>query len=239
MAAGLAVAQATGSSDLYTAAALACAAGVAALVPDWLQVNMPGLNKTIKGAFGHRGFSHWLLTAGAVYLAVSRLQPAVTGIPLAVAAGWLSHILLDALNAPGIPAFWPLPNRLHLASFKTGATVDRAITWLAVALGVWQVKRVTRSDTPTDTPIKRAVKPARSPDLSIEEKVYRAALSLGTMSVAVMWNEFRDRDDVDITQRDLKSVLSSLEGTTWTTPQGETYRVVSKPKHKGRRLVRT
>ena len=108
-----------------------------------------------------------------------------------------------------------------------------------------RVRRVTRSDTPADTPNTPADTPStqpqhasRSPDLSIEEKIFRAALSQGTMSVSVMWREFRDRDDVDITQKELKKILASLEGKKWKTPFGETYQVVSKPKHKGRRLVR-
>ena len=101
-----------------------------------------------------------------------------------------------------------------------------------------RVERVKQSDTPSDTPSTQPQHASRSPDLSIEEQIFRAALSQGTMSVSVMWREFRDRDDVDITQKELRKILASLEGKKWTTPFGETYQVVSKPKHKGRRLVR-
>jgi hypothetical protein len=104
--------------------------------------------------------------------------------------------------------------------------------------GKHRVERVTRSDTHSDTTPTRPQHASRSPNLSIEEKIFRAALSHGTMSVAVMWREFRDRDDVDIKQKELREILASLEGKKWTTPLGETYKVVSKPKHKGRRLVR-
>lgn len=136
-AAGLAVARYVGVSEPQAVALVTATAAVAALVPDWIQVNIPGMNKTIKGAFGHRGFSHWFLTAALVYLAVGRVQPAASGIPLAAGAGWLSHILLDALNKPGVPAFWPLPWRLRLASIKTGEFGDQVTAWLAGVAGVY------------------------------------------------------------------------------------------------------
>jgi membrane-bound metal-dependent hydrolase YbcI (DUF457 family) len=136
-AAGLAVARYAGISEPEAVALVTATAAVASLVPDWIQVNVPGMNRTIKGAFGHRGFSHWLLTAAAIYVAVGRVQPAASGIPLAAAAGWLSHIILDALNKPGVPAFWPLPWRLRLAAVKTGGTGDQFVAWLAGLAGVY------------------------------------------------------------------------------------------------------
>jgi inner membrane protein len=122
----------------------AAVAGVAALVPDWIQINAPGLNKTIRGAFGHRGFSHWVLTGwAAAWLAVQLCPPHYcSGFPLAtvVGAGWMSHIVLDSLSSPGVPAFWPYPKRLKLGSFKTGGKLDdwtgRAAAALAMILGL-------------------------------------------------------------------------------------------------------
>jgi len=135
---GLALARYTGLHDPQAVALVTATAAVAAVVPDWLQINIPGLNKTIKGAFGHRGFSHWLLTAYAVWWAVGRLQPAASGIPLAAAVGWLSHILLDAFNSPGVPAFWPLSYRLRLAGIKSGGGGDQAVAWLCGFFGIWE-----------------------------------------------------------------------------------------------------
>ena len=69
------------SNDWQTLAVGAALGGLAGLVPDWLQVNLPGASKQIKGAFGHRGFSHWLWVA--------------------LLAAWAARLLWE-------PATWPL-----------------------------------------------------------------------------------------------------------------------------------
>lgn len=142
VAVGLSVAS-TYSMDLPRAALATGLAAVAALAPDWLQINIPGLNRTIKGAFGHRGFSHWLLTAWLVYLAVGSVacQHFTPDHPLslAVLAGWTSHIILDSFTDPGVPALWPLPWRLHLAGFDTGGGTDGLFCWVFIALSTWKV----------------------------------------------------------------------------------------------------
>jgi len=140
---GAVIAQVSGLDAVNTGIA-ASVGGVAALVPDWIQVNAPGLNKTIKGAFGHRGFSHWVLTGMAAARLAVQLCPThyCSGFPLAtvVGAGWLSHIVLDAFSSPGVPAFWPYPKRLKLGKFKTGGKLDdwvgRAAAAVTIILGL-------------------------------------------------------------------------------------------------------
>jgi inner membrane protein len=137
---GVAVAQRAGVTDPKSVALAAGIAGVAALIPDWIQINFPGLNKTVKGVAGHRGFSHWLLTAWIVSLGVSEIQPQTWGLPVPPGAlalwGWLSHIAADALSGHGVPAFWPLPWRLNLGSIKTGGALDRTLGGIAVTVAV-------------------------------------------------------------------------------------------------------
>lgn len=130
---GLALARVSGA-PFPGALLLAGAAGLGSLVPDWVQVNIPALGKTIKGAFGHRGFSHWGLTVAGVYILASGWRP---DLALALALGWASHLLLDALNPPGVPLFWPLPWRLRLARFKSDGWGNQAVAWVAVALLLW------------------------------------------------------------------------------------------------------
>lgn len=121
-AAGLATAVATGADDWKVLTASAALGGLAGLVPDWLQINIPGASEQLKGTFGHRGFSHWVWTALlAAYAAQQVWEPAVWP----VLAGWGSHILLDAL-ASGVPAFWPF-GRLTLGHIKTGGKLDTLI----------------------------------------------------------------------------------------------------------------
>jgi membrane-bound metal-dependent hydrolase YbcI (DUF457 family) len=125
-AAGLAsVATAAGGQAATPVTTLAIGAvigGVAGLIPDWLQINVPGASKQIKGAFGHRGFSHWAWAAlAAAYAARLVWEPAAWP----VLAGWMSHIILDAM-ASGVPMFWPF-GRVTLARVKTGGKLDTAI----------------------------------------------------------------------------------------------------------------
>jgi len=102
-------------------AAMAVAGGICGLVPDWLQINVPGASKQMKGTFGHRGFSHWLWTPLALaFLMQGILDEAIIQ---AGVGGWLSHILLDAL-AGGVPAVWPF-GRWTWGHVKTGGKVDR------------------------------------------------------------------------------------------------------------------
>jgi len=117
---------------------IAMATGVGALaglVPDWLQINMPGASTQIKGAFGHRGFSHWVWTPLAI-AAIIRANPLwAVG---ALLAGWLSHIILDSV-ADGVPAFWPF-GRLTLAHIKTGGQADKffgGAGLVLMGLGLW------------------------------------------------------------------------------------------------------
>lgn len=136
---GLAIARVQELAPL-PALAVVGVASLASLVPDWLQISAPGIK--ILGLFGHRGFTHWLLSAGLAGLAISRLQPASwAGVPLALAAlaGWSSHIALDAFNEPGVPALWPLPWRLKLGRVRTGGTADQALTVVLVGLAFWLV----------------------------------------------------------------------------------------------------
>jgi len=99
---------------------------ISGLVPDWLQVNVPGV-KQIKGMFGHRGFSHWIWTPLIIsLLIISSSASMPSRMPVAAFfCAWASHIALDAF-ADGAPAFWPF-GRLTLAHIKTGGKVDRFI----------------------------------------------------------------------------------------------------------------
>jgi len=126
-----------GTADIKEIGVAAGVAGLAGLVPDWLQINLPGISKNIKGMTGHRGFSHWVLTAGAVAFAVFTLLPARPEyLPpwyALVLAGWLSHVFLDVL-AGGAPALWPIAGRVTIAKIKTGGKYDRAFGGAALVI---------------------------------------------------------------------------------------------------------
>jgi membrane-bound metal-dependent hydrolase YbcI (DUF457 family) len=118
--AGLGVAALSGVRDPLDVAAYAGLGGLAGLAPDWLQVNIPGASRQLRGTFGHRGFSHWVWSA----MLASYLTHTIIGaMALAVLAGWLSHIALDALSN-GAPAFWPF-GILRIGHIKTGGRTDK------------------------------------------------------------------------------------------------------------------
>jgi membrane-bound metal-dependent hydrolase YbcI (DUF457 family) len=135
IAAGLGAAIATGRADPLEVAACAAVGGVAALVPDWLQINIPGLSKSIKGLSGHRGFSHWLWTPLALALLAQRATDAPGWLLWACGSGWVSHIALDMLSS-GVPAFWPFGGRITLARVKTGGNIDKLIGGAALVVSI-------------------------------------------------------------------------------------------------------
>jgi hypothetical protein len=106
-------------------------AALAALVPDWLQVNVPGGSSLAHGLFGHRGISHWLITAVGVAAGVALIMPSLA---VYVLAGWASHIALDVLSN-GAPALWPLP-RITLARIKSGSWMDALVGAALLTLSV-------------------------------------------------------------------------------------------------------
>lgn len=134
--AGALVLQASGAASpkLLLPAAIA---GLAALAPDWLQINLPWINNVVRGVVGHRGFSHWLLTAVIVGGMVRLLAP---GLAAYVFCGLVSHIFLDMLSG-GAPALWPWPGRIILANVKTSSALDTIIgagcLVLALILILW------------------------------------------------------------------------------------------------------
>ena len=129
--AGLVLHNAIGGPGVYAGVATA---GLAALAPDWIQVNIPGANQLARGIMGHRGLSHWVLTALLVGLGMHVILP---GLALYAMAGWLSHIALDILSG-GVPALWPWPGRITLANIKTGSSMDSLVgaSGLVLALTV-------------------------------------------------------------------------------------------------------
>jgi inner membrane protein len=92
-------------------------------------------------AFGHRGLLHSLLMVAVVGYVGVRLVGGVFG--LALAWGYLWHLLADFLTVQGVPFFLPLwGGRLHLPllAIRTGSFAEAiylvAISVLAVLYGL-------------------------------------------------------------------------------------------------------
>jgi len=136
LAVGIAVGMAAAPPGDWQELAIAGAVGgLAGLLPDWLQINLPGVNDRVKGITGHRGFSHWVWTGLAVgYVPVLVERPSY-GFP--VLCGYLSHILLD-LIAGGCFALWPL-RRITLARVRCGSWMDKTFGAAGLLLIVAQI----------------------------------------------------------------------------------------------------
>ncbi len=139
-------------------AASAGIGGIAALLPD---VDSPHSNlgraarpvsDVLNFALGHRGFLYFLLGATVVLAlaAFAALFWAPSGavwslLVSALAAGYLSHLLLDALTPGGVPLLWPRGGSTSLPLVRTGSFFERVVFLpalaVAVALVVWGVAK--------------------------------------------------------------------------------------------------
>ncbi|MBO9362107.1 MAG: metal-dependent hydrolase [Thermoflexus sp.] len=91
----------------------------------WMLVRLP-----------HRGPTHSLAMA-CLWSLLGALLLRDPGLAGAWAAGYLSHLLLDALTPRGIPWLWPFSRqRLRLARWRTGSLWDRGILWLSGLAGL-------------------------------------------------------------------------------------------------------
>jgi len=130
--AGASVAIATGAT-IANSLLYVIVGGISGLIPDWLQINLPGASNQIKGLFGHRGISHWAWTPLTAALFLYNSFPGASyGLFLAFFCGWGSHILLDAFSG-GAPAFWPF-GRVVLGHVKTGEKLDSFVGGAGIVL---------------------------------------------------------------------------------------------------------
>ncbi|AOQ23055.1 Inner membrane protein YdjM [Moorella thermoacetica] len=80
---------------------------------------VPLVSDAVEMAFGHRGATHSLLAVFLFYLAARLAALRFLGVgvagplALALAAGYLSHLLLDMLNPQAVPLFWPWKARVR------------------------------------------------------------------------------------------------------------------------------
>lgn len=124
---GLAMAQ---TSQPLGGVAMGLAASVGALLPD---IDHPRsivgrragfIGGALRLAISHRGMLHSGIAAAIVVL-VALLAPAVArSYALAAAAGYSSHILLDALTVQGVPLFWPSRRRFSILPLRTGGLIE-------------------------------------------------------------------------------------------------------------------
>jgi len=85
---------------------------------------------------GHRTLTHSLLGLVLFCAPVWLLLGGYPAFALALAAGYASHLLADALNTRGVPLLWPLgrPFRLLPRGIRSGGAAEAAVAVAALAL---------------------------------------------------------------------------------------------------------
>lgn len=117
------------------------AAAIGSLVPDIDRCTSTLGRKLFPAAlviqviFKHRTVFHSPILYGFLWWILTTMFPAYTTVFTAALIGIASHLFLDMMNPQGIPLFYPIPKKIHIAAFRSGGTVDRMLQpILAVAL---------------------------------------------------------------------------------------------------------
>ena len=97
------------------------------------------ISKTVTSATKHRGVCHSIAFIIAVHFLLTRFVVGNISFFTAerarcLAAGMMSHILLDMLNPAGVSLFWPFgKKRIKLMYIKTGTFGEYAVAFILVA----------------------------------------------------------------------------------------------------------
>ncbi|ABO49380.1 membrane-bound metal-dependent hydrolase [Desulforamulus reducens MI-1] len=124
---------------------LLAVAGVGSLLPDldhpnsWIGNKIPVLPTITRGILGHRGALHSLAATLALGLLLGLFWGKNLGI--AVAAGYLAHLVGDMFTRSGVPLLWPLPIMVKLPLVRTGSILERFVVFPVMILGLvyWAV----------------------------------------------------------------------------------------------------
>lgn len=89
------------------------------------------ISRLLESVLGHRCFLHSLGAVAALFILLQIFFPSLA-VP--VAAGYLSHIVLDVFNPQGVPLFYPLKSRFSIPLTQTGGIGERIIFFPLIAL---------------------------------------------------------------------------------------------------------
>ena len=99
----------------------------------------------ISKLFGHRTLFHSPILYITLYLLGMKYFPQYDWVVQAFTAGVMSHLFLDMLNRKGIPIFYPISKRYHIATIKTGSRGETAVCIiLAIAVMIGLVLMFSR-----------------------------------------------------------------------------------------------
>lgn len=139
-------------TDAKAALVSAGVAGLASLLPDIdspysiVGRTVPVLPLLLKTAVGNRGALHSLLSAAFFTVLFALIAHAGLLLCLSFLAGYVSHVLLDALNPQRVPLFWPLGLRVGIGLVNPCGVLERYfVTPVVLLFFVWLVYPLVRS----------------------------------------------------------------------------------------------
>jgi inner membrane protein len=96
---------------------------------------------TLVRAVGHRTLTHSLLGVVLFALPVCLLLGAYPDLPLALVAGYASHVFADALNTRGVPLLWPVGKSIRLlpGGIRSGGAVEVGVALVALGFAGWEI----------------------------------------------------------------------------------------------------
>jgi inner membrane protein len=127
-----------GHADIKTAVISAGIAGVSALVPDLddpdsiIGRTFPVISWITNKTIGHRGPLHSILGAGIFFVLILitlKFNFALLGL-----VGYLSHMIMDSLNPPGVPWLWPIKTHFRIPLIAVGGFMERLIVTPAMLM---------------------------------------------------------------------------------------------------------
>jgi membrane-bound metal-dependent hydrolase YbcI (DUF457 family) len=103
-------------------------------IPDWIDSgDRPGHR-----GFGHSLFSLVLFTIIALLISSQFVDQGLAVLyAVALAAGYLSHLVLDFVTYEGVPWFWPLDEKYSLDLGPAGGLFVGSLGFLALVLSVY------------------------------------------------------------------------------------------------------
>lgn len=115
-------------------------AGLAALLPDidspYSTVGriVPIIPRLLNTCAGHRGPFHSLLFTGLFTAAFAVLVHANLPLCASFFAGYVSHLIMDALNPQRVPLLWPLKARVGIGIVNPCGALERYVVMPAAFL---------------------------------------------------------------------------------------------------------
>jgi len=92
--------------------------------------SVPFIRKKLKFLVKHRGIMHTLVAPLLLYLGFRMITNNTRFILLAMAAGYLSHLILDCLTKHGCPILWPITRKnIALLSIRTGSIAEYVVSY--------------------------------------------------------------------------------------------------------------